>query len=284
MWFCLHSFAFTICPRVLPVRFLCLFVFVCFSIVFSTCYHWWICFWVWLLSSFFFFPFLYYFLIFLILIIIFYFNNSILFHFFLSFFLFFSLLFWVVWLTGSWCSSQVSGLCLWGGRAEFRTLVQQSPPGSSWYQTANGLPEISISMLRPSSAQWPASYSTEPLCQTTSKRGTQPHPLTERPPNIIIRSQTPQNTPLDVILPPRGRRSSLIHQNTGTTPLHQGAYTTHCTNLSHGGRHQKQQEQRTCSLQKGDPKHSKLSKMRRQRNTQQMKEQGKKPPDQIKRK
>ena len=32
---------------------------------------------------------------------------------------------------------------------------------------------------------------------------------------------------------------------------------------------------------KRDPKHSKLSKMRRQRNTQQMKEQGKNPPDQT---
>ena len=30
---------------------------------------------------------------------------------------------------------------------------------------------------------------------------------------------------------------------------------------------------------KGDPKNSKLNKMRRQRNTQQMKEQGKNPPD-----
>ena len=38
-------------------------------------------------------------------------------------------------------------------------------------------------------------------------------------------------------------------------------------------------ELQTCSLQKRDPKHSKLSKMRRQRNTQQMKEQGKNPPD-----
>ena len=39
----------------------------------------------------------------------------------------------------------------------------------------------------------------------------------------------------------------------------------------------------TTNLQpvKGDPKHSKLSKMRRQRNTQQMKEQGKNPPDQT---
>ena len=45
------------------------------------------------------------------------------------------------------------------------------------------------------------------------------------------------------------------------------------------GRHQKQRELRTCSLQKGDPKYSKLSKIRRQRNTQQMKEQGKNPPD-----
>ena len=51
--------------------------------------------------------------------------------------------------------------------------------------------------------------------------------------------------------------------------------------LDTGGRHQKQWELRTCSLRKGDPKHSKLSKMRRQRNTQHMKEQGKNPPDQT---
>ena len=46
-----------------------------------------------------------------------------------------------------------------------------------------------------------------------------------------------------------------------------------------GDRHKKQWELQTCSVQKGDPKHSKLSKMRRHRNTQQMKEQGKNPPD-----
>ena len=51
--------------------------------------------------------------------------------------------------------------------------------------------------------------------------------------------------------------------------------------LATGGRHQKQRELRTCSLRKGDLKHSKLNKMRRQRNTQQMKEQGKNPPDQT---
>ena len=51
--------------------------------------------------------------------------------------------------------------------------------------------------------------------------------------------------------------------------------------LPTGGIHQKQRELRTCGLQKGDPKHSELSKMRRQRNMQQMKEQGKNPPDQT---
>ena len=34
-----------------------------------------------------------------------------------------------VWLTGSWWSGRVSGLSLWGGRAELRTLVHQRPPG-----------------------------------------------------------------------------------------------------------------------------------------------------------
>ena len=79
----------------------------------------------------------------------------------------------------------------------------------------------------------------------------------------------------------RKTRSSLIHQNTGTSPLHQEAYTPTEPTLTTGGRHQKQQEIQTCSLWKGDPRHSKLSKMRRQRNTQQMKEQGKNPSDQT---
>ena len=57
------------------------------------------------------------------------------------------------------------------------------------------------------------------LCQTTSKTGTQPHPLAERLPQIIIRSQTPQNTPSDSVLPIRKTRSSITHQNTGTSPL-----------------------------------------------------------------
>ena len=36
-----------------------------------------------------------------------------------------------LWLAGSWCSGRVSGLCLWGGRAEFRMLVHQRLPSST---------------------------------------------------------------------------------------------------------------------------------------------------------
>ena len=51
--------------------------------------------------------------------------------------------------------------------------------------------------------------------------------------------------------------------------------------LATGSIHQKQRELWTSSMQNGDPKHSTLSKMRRKRNTQQMKEQGKNPSDQT---
>ena len=149
------------------------------------------------------------------------------------------------------------------------------------YQITKALPQISISTLRPSSNQWPASYSADTLCQTTSRTGTQPHSRAERLPKVILSSQTVQNTPPDAVLHTRKTRSSLIHQNTGTGPLHQEAYINHWTNLSHWEQTPKQLELRTFSLQKGDPKHSKLSKMRRQRSTQQMKEQGKNPPDQT---
>ena len=82
--FCLYSFAFTICPRVLSVR--CFIIIIFFSIAFSTSYHWWIYFLVWCLSSFF--LFLNYILIFLFLIITFlYFILVTLFYFNLSFFL-----------------------------------------------------------------------------------------------------------------------------------------------------------------------------------------------------
>ena len=82
-----------------------------------------------------------------------------------------------------------------------------------------------------------------------------------------------------MILPTRKTRSSLIHQKQAPVPSTRKPTQPTEQTLPTGGRHQKQPELRTYRLRKGDPKHSKLSKMRRQRNTQQMKEQGKNPPD-----
>ena len=96
-----------------------------------------------------------------------------------------------------------------------------------------------LSQISPSQHRDPAPLNDQQAtvldtpCQTTSKTGTQPHPLAERLPKIIITSQTPQHTPPDAVLPTRKRRSSLIHQNTNTSPFHQEAYTTHWTNLNH---------------------------------------------------
>ena len=75
-------------PFVLGFYLSIFFFFAFFSIVFSTCYHWWICFLVWLLSFFFFF---FFFCITLIFFnncfFIFYFNNFILFYFILFHFI-----------------------------------------------------------------------------------------------------------------------------------------------------------------------------------------------------
>ena len=98
-----------------------------------------------------------------------------------------------------------------------------------------------ISQRSPSQCQNPAQFNDQKaavldtLCQTNSKTGTQGHPLAERLPKIIIRSQTPQNTPSEADLPTRKTRYSLIHQKTGTSHLHRQAYTTQWTKLSHWG-------------------------------------------------
>ena len=117
--------------------------------------------------------------------------------------------------------------------------------------------------------------------QTTNKTGTQTHPSEHRLSKVILSSQTPQNTPPDMALLIRGKILSSNHQNAGTSPSHQEAYTRHWTNPTTRGREQKQKELQPCSLGKGDLKYCKLHKMRRQRNILQAKEQDKNPQDQI---
>ena len=137
---------------------------------------------------------------------------------------------------------------------------------SSGYWTTRDLPapgniyQWELAQRSPSQRQDPALLNgqqvtvLDTLCQTTSKTGTQPHLLAQRLPKIIIRPQTPQNTPPDVDVPIRKKRSSLIHQNTGTSPLHQEAYTTHWTNLSHWGQTPKTTETTNLQPTKRRPK------------------------------
>ena len=116
---------------------------------------------------------------------------------------------------------------------------------------------------------------------TTSKVGTEPKRWAEMLPKIIIRSQTPQNILRDLDL--HTRKTNPVSSTRKQAPIPFTRKPTQPTELTlpTGGRHQKQWELWTCSLRKGDPKHSKWSKMRRQRNTQHMKEKGKNPPEQT---
>ena len=137
------------------------------------------------------------------------------------------------------------------------------------------------SQRSPSQRQDPASHNDQQAtvldtpCQTNSKTGTQHHSLAERLPIIIIRLKTPQNTPPDVDLPPERQDPASSTRTQALVPSTRKPKQPTEPPLATGDRHQKQWELRTCSLETGDPKHSKISKMRRQKNTQQMKEQGK---------
>ena len=71
--------------------------------------------------------------------------------------------------------------------------------------------------------------------QTTRKTGTQPHPSADTLPKVVLSSQLPQNTPLDMALTIRGTRPSSTHQRAGTSPCHQEACTSTWNNFMHQG-------------------------------------------------
>ena len=132
-----------------------------------------------------------------------------------------------MWLSGSWCSGWVSGLCLQVGELSSRHWSTRDLPAPCNIKQRKLSQRFPLQHKDPATLNNHQAIGLHNLCQTTSKTGTQPHPLAERLPKIIIRSKTPQNKPPDVVLPTRKTRSSLIHQNTGTSPLHQESYITY---------------------------------------------------------
>ena len=80
----------------------------------------------------------------------------------------------------------------------------------------------------------------------------------------------------------REKKSSSTHQNTDTASLtRKPQQATRPTTPTARNLHNKEEAQ-TARIQKGHPKHSDINKMKRQRNTQQVKEQDKCPPSQTK--
>ena len=80
----------------------------------------------------------------------------------------------------------------------------------------------------------------------------------------------------------REKKSRFTHQNTDTSFPNQETLTSHKSNpLTARDLHNKKEPQ-TARIRKGHPKHSNINKMKRQRNTQQVKEQESCPPNQTK--
>ena len=91
-----------------------------------------------------------------------------------------------------------------------------------------------------------------------------------------------QNSLLDTPLHSREKKSSSTHQNTDTSfPNQEACQANHPTPPTGRNLHNKKRPQ-TTRIQKGHPKHNNLNKMKRQRNTQQVKEHEECPPSQTK--
>ena len=174
--------------------------------------------------------FLYYFLIFKFLIIYFLFFILITLFYFISFFFLSFFLFFLHFLLGCGAGCQAGASEVGELSSGHWSRGLPAPCNIKWRKLSQRSPSQREDLARLNDQQ---ATVVDNLCQTTSKTGKQPDSLAESQPKIIISSQTPQNTPPDAVLPTRKTRSSLMHQNKGTSPLHQEAYTTHWTNFSH---------------------------------------------------
>ena len=80
----------------------------------------------------------------------------------------------------------------------------------------------------------------------------------------------------------REKKSSSTCQNTDISFPNQETLTSHLSNPPTVRNLHNKEEPPTARIQKGHPKHSNINKMKMQRNTQQVKEQDKCPPNQTK--
>ena len=114
-------------------------------------------------------------------------------------------------------------------------------------------------------------------CKFSSNTGTQPWGPIYRLPKVTPKPLISHNSLLDTSLHSREKKSSSTHQNTDTSFPNQETLTSDLYNPTHN-----EETPQTATIQKGHPKLSNINKMKRQRNTQQVKEQDKCPPNQTK--
>ena len=137
-------------------------------------------------------------------------------------------------------------------------------------------------MLRPSSTQRPTNSSAgHPMPNNYQHRNTTPPISRDAAKNHTKFTDTPKHTTGLQPCPPERQDLAPPTRTQASVPSTMKPTQASEPTSPTGSRHQKQRELWTCSLWKGDPKHSKLNKMRRQRSMQQKKEQGKNPPDQT---
>ena len=82
----------------------------------------------------------------------------------------------------------------------------------------------------------------------------------------------------------REKKSSSTHQNTDTSFPNQETLTSHLYNPTTVRNLHNKEEPQTARIRKGNPKHSNINKMKRQRNAQKVKEQDKCPANPTKEK
>ena len=91
---------------------------------------------------------------------------------------------------------------------------------------------------------------------------------------------TSQNSLLDTSVHSREKKSSSTHQNTGPSFPNQETLTSHRPAPPTARNLHNKEEPQTARIRKDHPKHSNINKMKRRRNTQQVKEKDKCPPNQ----
>ena len=191
---------------------------------------------------------------------------------FFSFFCFFFLFFPIMWLAGSWCSGLGLGLSLWGGRAESRTLDHQRTPSPM---------ELLISDSSPRGVRLNTKTQLHPSCTAGCYTAGYLHCWMPHTKQLARQEHNPTHWQTGCLKSYEAHRHPKTHHmllrpaewqdhapptrtQAPVPPARKPTLATGPTSPT-GDRKQKYEELRTCSLQKGDPKHSKLNKMRRRR-------------------